>query len=116
MSMDARASSKQQSSEISGGLRTAGAVFRAIFMVSLMLVTLRVSMPQSETIWTAYETPGDLIRVALGVVVCVAIAVRLFMAPKDNHAYRTWFYLGLVAVPFAVICVFAVWRSILFAG
>jgi hypothetical protein len=66
-------------------------------------------MPQSETIWTAYETPGDLIRMALGFVVCLGIVIQLFMAPKDAQAYRTWLYLGLAAVPFALICVFAIW-------
>jgi hypothetical protein len=31
------------------------------------------------------------------------------MLPKDPEAYRTWVYLGLVAVPFALICLIAVW-------
>ena len=82
---------------------------RAVFIACLLAITVRVSMPQSETIWTAYETPGDLIRMALGFVVCLGIVIQLFMAPKDAQAYRTWLYLGLAAVPFALICVFATW-------
>jgi hypothetical protein len=31
------------------------------------------------------------------------------MLPKDPEAHRTWVYLGLVAVPFALICLIAVW-------
>jgi len=84
-------------------------VLRALFIAALLVVTVRVSSPQSETIWSAYETPGDLIRLALGLLVCVWIVVQMFMVPKDPEGYRTWLYLGLVAVPFAIICAIAVW-------
>ena len=47
-------------------LLVAGVVLRTLFIVSLLIVTVHVSMPQSASIWTAYETPGDLIRMALG--------------------------------------------------
>ena len=95
--------------KIPPGLCLAGLVVRTVFIVALLLVTLRVSMPQSETIWTAYETPGDLIRFALGLAVSLWVVSQLFTVPKDAQAYRTWLYLGLAAVPFALICVFAVW-------
>jgi len=90
-------------------LRVAGMLLRAIFIAVLAVVTVRVSSPQSETIWSAHETPGDFIRLALGLLVCAWIIVQLFMLPKDPEAYRTWVYVGLVAVPFAVICAIAVW-------
>ena len=90
-------------------LRLIGMLLRAIFIAALVVVTVRVSSPQSETIWSAYETPGDFIRIALGLLVCIWIIVHLFMLPKDPESYRTWVYLGLVAVPFAVICAIAVW-------
>jgi hypothetical protein len=90
-------------------LRIAGLLLRALFIAALVVVTIRVSSPQSETIWSAYETPGDLIRLALGFLVCVWIAVQMFMVPKDPEGYRTWLYLGLVAVPFAIVCAIAVW-------
>ncbi len=81
-----------------------------ILLISILLVlTIRVSSPQNETIWSAYETPGDLIRVILGLVACLWIVFHLFMLPKDPEAYRTWVYLGLAAVPFALICLIAVW-------
>jgi len=95
--------------QISPRMRLASILLRALFIGVLVVVTVRVSRPQSETIWSAYETPGDLIRLALGAVVCVWIAVQLFTLPKDAEGYRTWLYLGLVAVPFALICLIAVW-------
>jgi hypothetical protein len=96
-------------SSLSPGLHIAAVVFRALFMCALLVITWRVSMPQSETIWTAYETPSDLIRMLLGLAVCVGIAIQLFSPPKDGQRHRTWLYLGLAAVPFAMVCMLAVW-------
>jgi hypothetical protein len=94
---------------VSPRLRAAGLVLRALFIAALVAVVVRVAAPQSENIWSVYETPGDLIRVALGLAVCLWIAVHLFMLPKDPEAYRTWVYLGAAVVPFALICAIAVW-------
>ena len=91
------------------GLRTVSNVLRALFVACLLLITLRVSMPQNETIWTVYDTPGDLVRMVLGLAVCIWLVVQLVTVPKDAHHYRTWLYLGLVAVPFAAICLVGVW-------
>ena len=90
-------------------LRLAAMVVRAAFLSILVALIARVSLPQSETIWTAYETPADAVRVALGILVCVWIVLHAFMMPKDPEAYRTWLYLGLIAIPFALLCLFAVW-------
>jgi hypothetical protein len=86
-----------------------GALLRMVFIASLVVVILHVSLPQSTTIWTAYETPGDLIRLALGVAVGIWIGIQLFIVPKDAGAYRTWLYLGLTGVPFVGICIFGIW-------
>jgi hypothetical protein len=102
--------SKSSASEVPPAMRIAGVVLRTIFIVALLLVTLRVSLPQNETIWTAYDTPADLVRMGLGVAVCAWLALQLFKLPKDTQAYRTWLYLGLAAVPFSVICVLAIWQ------
>jgi hypothetical protein len=48
------------------GLRVLAIVLRALFMGAFAVVVARVSSPQSETIWSVYETPSDLIRLALG--------------------------------------------------
>jgi hypothetical protein len=95
--------------EVSTGLRIAGIVLRSIFLCALLVLTVRVSLPQNESIWSVYETLGDLVRVALGFIVCVWILFHLFMLPKDAKGYRTWIYLGLVLVPLALACVIAIW-------
>lgn len=89
----------------------AATVLRIAFIGTLVLIVLSVSMPQNETIWTIYDTPLDVIRLLLGVGVCVWLAVQLFMGPRDLHGYRTWLYLGLVAVPFAVITLVYLWSE-----
>ena len=94
---------------ISPALRAFGNTLRATFIVCLLVLTVRVSMPQNETIWTAYDTPGDLVRLALGFAVCVWVAIQLFRRPKDANGYRMWTYFGLIGVPFAVICLIATW-------
>ena len=94
---------------VPAALRIAATLLRTIFIILLQAVTLRVSAPQSETIWSAYETPSDLIRMLLGLSVFLWFAVQLFRGPHDADGYRTWLYLGLAAVPFALICLIAVW-------
>lgn len=96
-------------SEISRSLRIASTILRALFIACLVVITVRVSMPQNETIWTVYDTPGDVVRMVLGLAVCIWLLVQLFTSPKEAHHYRIWLYLGLIAVPFAVICLIAVW-------
>jgi len=90
-------------------MRVVGAVLRALFIACLVAITLRVSLPQNETIWTAYDTPGDLVRIVLGFAVCLWLVIQLFKAPKDAAAYRTWLQFGLAAVPFAALCLVAIW-------
>src|SRR6516164_5150334 len=48
-------------SEVPARLRIAAILLYAIFIGILLAVTLRVSSPQSESIWSVYETPGDLL-------------------------------------------------------
>jgi hypothetical protein len=96
-------------SNIPTGLRVGATALRVAFIFLLLALTVRVALPQSETIWTAYETPDDLIRFLLGVAVCLWLGFQLFRGPTDAHGYRTWLYLGLAAVPFAAICLIAVW-------
>ena len=81
-----------------------------MFLGALVAITVRLSSPQSETIWTVHETPGDLIRLALGFAVCLWIVIHFFMFPKTAEAYRAWVYLGLVVAPLALATAIAVWR------
>ena len=96
-------------STIPMGLRILAIILRALFLGALVAVTVRLSSPQSETIWTAYETPSDLIRLALGFAMCLWIVIHLFMLPKTAEGYRTWVYLGLVVAPLAWAIAIAIW-------
>jgi hypothetical protein len=91
------------------GLRVLAMALRALFIAALVVVTVRVSSPQSETFASVYETPGDLIRLALGFGVCLWIVIHLFMLPKDADGYRTWVYLGLVVAPLALAIAIVLW-------
>jgi hypothetical protein len=91
------------------GLRISAIVLRALFIGALVAVTIRVSGPQSETLASAYETPGDLIRLALGFAACLWIVMHLFMLPRTAEGYRTWVYLGLVVAPLAWAVAIVIW-------
>jgi hypothetical protein len=95
---------------ISPGLKLAGNLFRLLFMCALLGVIALVARPQSETIWTAYETPADLVRLVLGIAAGIWVVVHLFIPPRDPAAYRTWIYLGLVLLPLAAIYAFVMWE------
>ena len=86
-----------------------GVAGRTLFLIVLIILTARVASPQIERLSSVYETPGDLIRVLMGVAVCAWFVVNLFMLPKDAGAYRTWMYLGIVLLPLAILCAFVVW-------
>jgi hypothetical protein len=86
-----------------------GTVARSVFLIILTVLTARVASPQVENLQSLFETPGDLIRVALGFAVCAWLVVNLFIVPKDAEAYRSWMYLSLVLVPLSLLCAFVVW-------
>ena len=70
------------------GMRILAIVLRALFIGALVAVTVRVSSPQSESLASVYETPGDLIRLALGFAVCLWIVIHMFMLPRTAEGYR----------------------------
>jgi hypothetical protein len=90
-------------------IRVAGKILRALFILILIVVTVRVASPQNESFWSIYETPSDLVRLILGLAVCLWLAIHLVIAPKDQGAYRTWFYLGIALLPLAIITTIAIW-------
>jgi hypothetical protein len=94
---------------VPAGLKLAGGIVRLIFMCALLVVIALVARPQSETIWTAYETPADLVRMALGFAAAIWVVVHLFIPPRDPSAYRTWTYLGLILLPLALIYAIVMW-------
>jgi hypothetical protein len=100
---------KRPETRISARQRVSALVLRTIFIAALVVVIVHVSMPQSASLWTAYDAPADLVRLVFGFAICVWLALQLFILPKDPGAYRTWLYLGLAAVPFVVICIVGIW-------
>jgi len=91
------------------GLRVAAIVLRTAFICIMVVVVLRVAMPQNETIWTVYDTAGDLVRLLLGVIASIWLLAQLFAGPSEAHGYRTWLYLGLTAIPLSLIFLHAIW-------
>jgi TRAP-type C4-dicarboxylate transport system permease small subunit len=90
-------------------LRILAIILRALFIGALVAVTVRVSSPQSENLASVYETPGDLIRLALGIAVCLWIVIHLFMLPRTAEGYRTWVYLGFVVAPLSWAVAIVIW-------
>src|ERR1700686_3234395 len=86
-----------------------GVAVRTLFLIVLTVLTARVASPQMERLTSLYETPGDLVRVLMGLGVCSWFIVNLFILPKDAGAYRTWMYMGIVVLPLSVLCAFVVW-------
>ncbi|MCK9916032.1 hypothetical protein MXD81_43450 [Microbacteriaceae bacterium K1510] len=106
---EALRNARSATGEVSRRVRLAAIALRTIFMLILLAVTVRVSAPQSERLWSVYETPGDLVRLVLGIAVVLWIVIHMFMMPKDTGAYRTWLRLGPIAVLFALICAVGIW-------
>ena len=96
-------------SDVPTRLRWTGIVLRTVFIGLLMVLILRVSQPQSKTVWSAYETTGELVRLALGLGACLWMVIQIFSLPKDADAYRIWVYLGLIGVPVAIFLVANTW-------
>jgi TRAP-type C4-dicarboxylate transport system permease small subunit len=98
------------SARIPTGLRILAMFLRLVFMGALVAIAIRVSLPQSETFWSVHETPGDLVRLALGIAVCLWVAIHLFTLPKTIEAYKRWINLGLVIAPVALALAVVMWR------
>jgi hypothetical protein len=103
------ANQKLPDAKLSTTVWLAGVVVRTLFIGILIIITTRVAGPQLEHLSSLYETPSDLVRVALGFIVCVWLAINLFILPKDPGGYRTWAQLGIVLLPLAILCAIVVW-------
>ena len=99
----------KKSGDMSRTVWFGGLTVRSVFIAVLIGITVRVASPQMEHIWAIYETPSDLVRVAIGFAVCLWLVVHLFILPKDAGGYRTWLYLGIFILPLSVLCAFAIW-------
>jgi hypothetical protein len=93
----------------SPAIRMAGLAVRTLFMLVLVVITARVASPQLERLSSVYETPGDLIRVLMGLGICSWLIVNLFRLPKDLRAYRTWVLIGIALLPLLLLCAIVIW-------
>ena len=106
---DQATKAKSSEAQPSTGVWYGGMLGRTLFLLLLIVVTARVASPQIERLSSIYETPGDLIRVLMGVGVCGWFIVNLFILPKDAGAYRIWMYLGLLLLPLGALCAYVIW-------
>ena len=104
------AENKVPGPRISRTVWLAGVTARTVFLAILVVITARVASPQLEHFSSIWETPSDVIRLALGIAVCAWLIVHMFILPKDARGYRTWVYLGIALVPFAILVCIAVIR------
>jgi hypothetical protein len=100
---------KQSGPQLPFRIRLGGIAVRTLFIVILVVITARVASPQTERIWSVLETPGDFIRVILGLVLCAWFVAQVFVLPKDAAAYRIWLYLGLAVLPLSLLCAVIAW-------
>lgn len=100
---------RPHTADVGSGIKFAGIAVRSIFMILLIILVARLSAPQNETIWTVYDTPGDLVRLVLGAAVCLWIVPHIFMLPKDAQAYKTWIFLSVPLLPLGFLLAFAIW-------
>lgn len=90
-------------------MRILGLILRTTFLVIVLVITARVASPQSEKLWSAYETPADLFRIVVGAAVCVFLAVQIFRYSRDPADMRNWVVIGIAAVPLALLCAVVIW-------
>lgn len=88
--------------KIPTSLRAAATLLRGMFLCVLALMTLRVTMPESSLA----HMPRGAISFAWPWAWPFACGWRSSFSKclKTANGYRVWLYIGLVAVPFAEIC------------
>lgn len=100
---------KTPGAELSRAVWFGGLAVRTAFIAILIVITASVASPQLENIWSIWETPSDVARLALGAAVCCWLLVHFFIVPRDPGGYRTWLYLGPVLLPLALLVAVIAW-------
>ncbi|MDH6263588.1 hypothetical protein [Bradyrhizobium sp. BR13661] len=90
-------------------MRLLGLALRTLFLLVVIVVTFRVATPQNESFWTAYDTPSDMFRFVLGVMVCGFIGFQIFLYPKNPAEMGKWVPIGLALIPLALLCALVIW-------
>ena len=107
-SFAARRAAQLTSEDLPYSLKVASVVLRAIFIVALVIVTARVSVPPIPDAGWGNMPTGDIARVTIGAVFALCMLRQLFRFPRDPGAHRTWLYLGLALAPLSLICLVAI--------
>jgi hypothetical protein len=90
-------------------MRFFGLLLRTLFLIGVIVVTARVATPQNETLWSAYDTPDDLLRIVLGTGVCLFVAAQIFRYSRDPADMRRWVPIGLAVLPLLLLCAVVIW-------
>jgi hypothetical protein len=79
--------------------RLVGLFFRTAFILAFGLGALWASLPaESGYSGIGNLPPADLLRVGMGIVVCIGAIIQAFILPKDEGAYTTWTRIGIACV------------------
>lgn len=97
----------QERGELSNRMRRVAIFLRECFLALLLALTLWVGRPQTETLWAAYETVGDFLRLLLCAAASIWIFWHLFTLPKEAGAYRAWLYVGSFGIPLIILTAYA---------
>jgi hypothetical protein len=74
-------------------------LFRTAFILAFGLGALWASLPAESGYSSIANLPlADLVRVGMGVVVCIGAIIQAFILPKDDGAYTTWTRIGIACV------------------
>jgi hypothetical protein len=90
-------------------MRILGLILRTLFLLLVVAITARVASPQSEKLWSMYDTPADLFRFVLGAAVCLFVAIQIFRYSRDPADMRRWVIIGGAAIPLALLCAIVIW-------
>lgn len=94
----------------SKALQIAGIAARSIFILAVITVMARVSMPQTMgSIGQAGTSLADIARFALGAAGCLFMARQLFVFRRGAHDHKLWLILGPTLTALLVICAVAWW-------
>jgi hypothetical protein len=83
--------------EVPIGLKIVGVIARAIFIMTFIAVTWRVSVPEDMTDRAlAHYTLVDFVRAAIGIAICVGMTLQLARLPRGQDGYKAWTIVGVL--------------------
>ena len=71
-------------------MKIAAVLLRSAFLIAPVVLVVRVSLPQNESIWTVYDTLGDVVRLLLGLLVIVWMTLVALFCFLVMRASMRW--------------------------